>query len=68
MFYHCLGSIGRRNFIHLVNRYEFFEHIILNADIEKKLLEYDRKAFGKNQQIIDKYNELNDKKQCQGSD
>jgi hypothetical protein len=51
-----------------VNRYEFFEHIILNADIEKKLLEYDRKAFGKNQQIIDKYNELNDKKQCQGSD
>lgn len=35
LFYHCLGSIGKRRFKKLVEDYEFFEHIILNKDIEK---------------------------------
>ncbi len=61
LFYHCLGTIGQRRFKQLVEDYEFFEHISLNADIEKQLLEYDIKAFGKNEKILQKYNELKDK-------
>lgn len=63
LFYHCLGSIGRRRFKKLVEDYEFFEHIILNEDIEKQLLEYDKKAFGKNEKILEKYNELKESKE-----
>lgn len=63
MFYHCLGSIGKTRFKKLVEDYEFFEHIILNEDIEKQLLEYDKKTFGKNEKILDKYNELKESKQ-----
>lgn len=63
LFYHCLGSIGKTRFKKLVEDYEFFEHIILNEDIEKQLLEYDKKAFGKNEKILDKYNELKESKQ-----
>ncbi|MDY0194010.1 MAG: putative phage abortive infection protein [Aliarcobacter butzleri] len=63
LFYHCLGSIGKRRFKKLVEDYEFFEHIILNKDIEKQLLEYDKKAFGKNEKILEKYNELKESKQ-----
>ena len=47
----------------LVEDYEFFEHIVLNEDIEKQLLEYDKKAFGKNEKILEKYNELKESKQ-----
>ncbi|MEV9528063.1 putative phage abortive infection protein [Aliarcobacter butzleri] len=63
LFYHCLGNIGKRRFKKLVEDYEFFEHIILNEDIEKQLLDYDKKAFGKNEKILDKYNELKESKQ-----
>ncbi|MCG3657247.1 putative phage abortive infection protein [Aliarcobacter butzleri] len=63
LFYHCLGSIGKRRFKKLVEDYEFFEHIILNEDIEKQLLEYDKKAFGKNEKILEKYNELKESKE-----
>ncbi|MFW2580116.1 putative phage abortive infection protein [Aliarcobacter butzleri] len=63
LFYHCLGSIGKTRFKKLVEDYEFFEHIILNEDIEKQLLDYDKKAFGKNEKILDKYNELKESKQ-----
>ena len=62
LFFHCLGKIGKRKFKKLVEGYEFFEHISLNNDIEKQLLEYDIKAFGKNENIIKKYNELKEKK------
>jgi uncharacterized membrane protein len=58
LFYHCLGTIGRRKFKKLVEDYAFFEHIILNENIEKQLLEYDIKAFGKNENILKKYDEL----------
>ncbi len=58
LFYHCLGTIGKRKFKKLVENYEFFEHIGLNNDIEKRLLEYNIKAFGKNETIIEKYKEL----------
>lgn len=58
LFYHCLGTIGKKRFKKLVEDYEFFEHIILNDDIEKQLLEYDKKAFGKNEKILDVYNKL----------
>jgi hypothetical protein len=61
LFYHCLGTIGKRKFKKLVEDYEFFEHIILNNNIEKQLLEYDIKAFGKNEKILEKYNELKNK-------
>ncbi|MCT7566902.1 putative phage abortive infection protein [Aliarcobacter butzleri] len=63
LFYHCLGSIGKSGFKKLVEDYEFFEHIVLNEDIEKQLLEYDKKAFGKNEKILDKYNELKESKE-----
>lgn len=56
LFYHCLGTIGKRKFKKLVEDYAFFEHIILNKDIEKQLLEYDINAFGKNEKILDIYN------------
>ena len=56
LFYHCLGDIGKRKFKKLVEDYEFFEHIILNENIEKQLLEYDKNAFGKNEKILDIYN------------
>lgn len=58
LFYHCLGTIGKKRFKKLVEDYEFFEHIILNDDIEKQLLEYDKKAFGKNEKILEVYNKL----------
>lgn len=61
LFYHCLGTIGKRRFKKLVEDYEFFEHIILNQDIEKQLLEYDKNAFGKNEKILEKYEELKNK-------
>lgn len=57
LFYHCLGTIGKRRFKKLVEDYEFFEHIILNESIEKQLLEYDKKAFGKNEKILEAYKE-----------
>ena len=41
----------------MVEDYEFFEHIILNESIEKQLLEYDKKAFGKNEKILEAYKE-----------
>ena len=63
LFYHCLGIIERKKFKKLVEDYEFFEHIVLNEDIEKQLLEYDKKAFGKNEKILEKYNELKESKQ-----
>jgi len=62
LFYHCLGTIGKRKFKKLVEDYEFFEHISLNVDIVKQLVEYNIKAFGKNENIINKYNELKEKK------
>jgi len=52
LFYHCLGTIGRRKFKKLVENYEFFEHIILNDNIKEQLLDYDKKAFGKNENIL----------------
>lgn len=58
LFYHCLGSIGKRKFKRLVEDYAFFEHIILNENIEKQLLEYDKKAFGENEKILEVYNKL----------
>ena len=58
LFYHCLGTIGKRKFKKLVEDYAFFEHIILNEDIEKQLLEYDKNAFGKNEDILKRYDEL----------
>ena len=62
LFYHCLGILGKRKFKKLVEDYEFFEHIILNPDIEQQLLEYEIKAFGKNESILNKYNKLESKK------
>lgn len=58
LFYHCLGDIGKRKFKKLVEYYEFFEHIILNVDIKKHLLEYDKRSFGKNENILEAYNNL----------
>ena len=61
LFYHCLGSIGKRKFKRLVEDYAFFEHIILNENIEKQLLDYDKKAFGENENILKRYDELKTK-------
>jgi hypothetical protein len=61
LFYHCLGAIGKRKFKKLVEDYEFFEHIILDIDIERQLLIYDKKAFGKNENILKIYDELKEK-------
>ncbi|WP_323665891.1 putative phage abortive infection protein [Aliarcobacter butzleri] len=56
LFYHCLGDIGRPKFKLLVEKYEFFEHMIHHKDIDKPLKQYDIKAFGKSQILINKYN------------
>jgi hypothetical protein len=56
LFYHCLGEIGRPKFKLLVEKYEFFEHMIHHKDIDKPLKQYDIKAFGKSQVLINKYN------------
>ncbi|WP_024954163.1 putative phage abortive infection protein [Sulfurospirillum arcachonense] len=61
LFYHCLGSIGSKKFKPLIEEFEFFEHITLNDDIEKKLTQYDRKAFGEKENILEKYDELKNK-------
>lgn len=61
LFYHCLGTIEKIKFKNLVEDYEFFEHIILNGDIEKQLLEYDKKAFGNNGKILEAYDNLKKK-------
>lgn len=58
LFYHCLGNIGKRKFKKLVEDYEFFEHIILNENMNKQLLDYDIKAFGNNEKILGIYNNL----------
>jgi hypothetical protein len=62
LFYHCLGTIGKRRFKKLVEDYELFEHIILNKSIEKQLLDYDKNAFGKNEKILKRYEELKETK------
>lgn len=61
LFYHCLGSMGKRKFKKLVEDYSFFEHIILNENIQKQLLDYDKKAFGENENILKRYDELKTK-------
>lgn len=61
LFYHCLGTIGKRKFKKLVEDYELFEHMILNENVEKQLLEYDIDAFGKNENILKRYIELKEK-------
>ena len=58
LFYHCLGTIGKRKFKKLVEDYAFFEHIILNENVKKELLEYDTNAFGKNEKILEIYDNL----------
>lgn len=63
LFYHCLGIIGKRKFKELVEKYQFFEHIIFNSDIKRKLSKYNINAFGKNENIQKKYNELKSKEE-----
>ena len=63
LLYYCQSEIKGKDYKKFVEDYEFFEDIILNGDIEKQLLYYDRKAFGKNEKILDKYNELKESKQ-----
>lgn len=63
LFYHCLGIIGKRKFKELVEKYQFFEHIIFNSDIKMKLSKYNINAFGKNENIQKKYNELKSKEE-----
>lgn len=58
LFYHCLGSIGKRKFQGLIEDYQFFEHLSLNNHIEVLLTEYDINAFGENEKIKAIYDEL----------
>lgn len=51
LFYHCLGQIGSRKFKHLVEEFQFFEHISLNNEIKKNITNYKIKAFGNNEII-----------------
>ncbi|KLD99258.1 putative phage abortive infection protein [Aliarcobacter butzleri] len=52
-----------------VEKYELFEHLYIDdKDVNSNLLfdvliEYDKKAFGKNEKILEKYNELKESKQ-----
>jgi hypothetical protein len=50
--YHCLGTIGKRNFKGLVEEFEFFEHLSLNGLDKKFSVEYEEKVFGKNEDWI----------------
>lgn len=58
LFYHCLGTIGESKFKPLVEKFEFFEHLVLNEEIERKLIHYSESAFGKNENILSKHKEL----------
>ncbi|MCD4757129.1 MAG: putative phage abortive infection protein [Arcobacteraceae bacterium] len=58
LFYHCLGSIGKRKFKPLIEQYEFFEHISINEDITPLIKEYKANAFGKNEEILTLYKSL----------
>jgi len=58
LFYHCLGSIGKRKFKSLIEQYEFFEHISINEDITPLIKEYKANAFGKNEEILTLYKSL----------
>jgi len=55
LFCHGLGNIGIRKFKSLIERYEFFEHIILNDEIESKILKYNISVFGDNSSHISDY-------------
>lgn len=70
LFYHCLFNREYDLFKGLVEKYEFFEHIKLNNNLEKKLIDYDIKAFGNNSSHIFDYNQKSSlvMKQYQGSD
>lgn len=52
-----------------IEKYELFEHLYIDdKDVNSNLLfdvliEYDKKAFGKNEKILEKYNELKESKQ-----
>ena len=52
-----------------IEKYELFEHLYIDdRDVNSNLLfdvliEYDKKAFGKNEEILEKYNELKESKQ-----
>lgn len=61
LFYHCLGKIGKRKFKPLLEQYQFFEHIIINEEIESNILEYKRIVFGKNKKNLFIYDKLNAK-------
>lgn len=50
LFYHGAGEIGKRKFMPLLIKYEFFEHLLYSDDIEK----------GKLEQYIEKTREIND--------
>lgn len=68
LFYHCLGSVGERKFKPLVEQFEFFEHLVSNKEIEKKLLHYSKNAFGKNETILSKYKEQKETMESQDGD
>ena len=68
LYYHCLGSVGERKFKTLVEQFEFFEHLVLNDEIERRLTRYSENAFGENESILLKYKELKEKMEDMGSD
>ena len=55
LFYHCLGSIGKRKFKPLVEQFEFFEHLVLDQDIKQQLTKYAQSAYGDNESILTTY-------------
>lgn len=60
LFFNCLSKYGKEKFKPLVEKYEFFEHLVIN---EKFLLcdlrEYDSYAFGENKYIEDFIESMN---------
>ncbi|MBN1839310.1 MAG: putative phage abortive infection protein [Campylobacterales bacterium] len=68
LFYHCLGSIGEQRFKPLVEQFEFFEHLVLNDEIQKKLTWYAESAFGKNESILLEHKRQKEKMESQDGD
>lgn len=72
LFYHGAGEIGKRKFMPLLIKYEFFEHLSYSDDIEKSIVEQylkktqetnatypSSKVFGNNKQWEEKIKRLN---------
>ncbi len=60
LFFNCLSKYGKEKFKPLVEKYEFFEHLVINEKfLLSDLRKYDPNAFGENKYIEDFIESMN---------